>query len=111
MAPPTGLCAGCHAVGGREFVAGDPTKVTHGPDLEAAQARLRPDYVKLWIGKPVNITADNKAYDFTPVFSADGKSIAYTAMKRPGFEADRQRVTIYDVASRKTRTVTENWDR
>jgi dipeptidyl aminopeptidase/acylaminoacyl peptidase len=62
-------------------------------------------------GKTTNITAENKAYDFDPVFSSDGRSIAYTAMKRPGFEADRQRVTIYDVASKKLRTVTEKWDR
>ena len=62
-------------------------------------------------GKAVDITAENKAYDFTPVFSPDGRSIAFTAMKRPGFEADRQRLTIYDVASKKLRTVTENWDR
>jgi dipeptidyl aminopeptidase/acylaminoacyl peptidase len=62
-------------------------------------------------GKAVDITAENKAYDFTPVFSPDGRSIAFTAMKRPGFEADRQRLTIYDVASKKVRPVTENWDR
>lgn len=62
-------------------------------------------------GKTANITAENKAYDFDPVFSPDGRSIAYTAMKRPGFEADRQRVTIYDVGSKKIRTVTEKWDR
>lgn len=60
MPPPTGLCAGCHSVGGREFVAGDPTKVTHGPDLDAVQSRLRPDYVKLWIGKPTWITPYTK---------------------------------------------------
>lgn len=58
-----------------------------------------------------NITAANKAYDLDPVFSPDGKSIAFTAMKRPGFEADRQRVTIYDVAAKKLRVVTEKWDR
>ncbi len=62
-------------------------------------------------GKAINITAENKAYDNGPVWSADGRSLAFTAMKRPGFEADRQRLTIYDVASKKLRTVTEGWDR
>jgi cbb3-type cytochrome oxidase cytochrome c subunit len=51
-APPTGLCAGCHSVGGREFVAGDPTKVTRGPNLDQVSSRLRPDWVELWIYNP-----------------------------------------------------------
>ncbi|MGE0399096.1 MAG: prolyl oligopeptidase family serine peptidase [Kofleriaceae bacterium] len=61
--------------------------------------------------KPVAITASNKAYDFSPTFSRDGKSIALLQMKRPGFEADRTRISIYDVATKKTRVVTEAWDR
>ncbi len=61
--------------------------------------------------KPVNVTADNKAYDFQPVFSPDGKSLAIRQMKRPVFEADRERLSIIDVATRKTRVVTEAWDR
>jgi dipeptidyl aminopeptidase/acylaminoacyl peptidase len=32
-------------------------------------------------------------------------------MKRPGFESDRLRVAIFDLASRKLRVVTEGWDR
>ena len=61
-------------------------------------------------GKPVDITTANKAYEFEPAFSPDGKSIAYRMMTRPGFEADRERIAIYDVASRKSRVVTEAWD-
>jgi cbb3-type cytochrome oxidase cytochrome c subunit len=55
-APPTGLCAGCHAVGGRPFVAGDPTKVTRGPDLDRVTSRLRPDWLQLWLYNPKLIT-------------------------------------------------------
>ena len=61
--------------------------------------------------RTLNITADNKAYDFDPSFSPDGKTIAILQMKRPGFEADRQRVSLYDVATKKLRVVTESWDR
>jgi dipeptidyl aminopeptidase/acylaminoacyl peptidase len=61
--------------------------------------------------RPVNITAENLAYDFSPAFSPDGKSLALLVMKRAGFEADRQRVAIYDVATRRIRVLTEAWDR
>ena len=60
--------------------------------------------------KPVDLTAANKAYDFTPAFSPDGKSLAITMMKRPGFEADRLRLAIIDTATKKLRVVTEAWD-
>jgi len=62
-------------------------------------------------GKPVAITAANPAYDFAPTFSPDGKSIALLQMARAGYEADRQRLAIYDVASKQIRTLTEAWDR
>ena len=61
--------------------------------------------------RTLNITADNKAYDFDPVFSPDGKTLAILQMKRPGFEADRQRVSLYDIASKRVRVLTEQWDR
>lgn len=35
------------------------------------------------------ITTDNKAADGSPLFSPDGKWLAYRAQKRPGFEADK----------------------
>ncbi|HUJ61285.1 MAG TPA: S9 family peptidase [Kofleriaceae bacterium] len=61
--------------------------------------------------RAIDITADNKAYDDSPSYAPDGRSIAYTMMTRPGFEADRDRIAIYDVASRRKRVVTEAWDR
>ena len=61
--------------------------------------------------RPVDVTADNLAYDLGPVFSPDGKSLALRMMKRAGFEADRARLAVLDLASRKLRVVTEDWDR
>jgi dipeptidyl aminopeptidase/acylaminoacyl peptidase len=61
--------------------------------------------------RPVDVTADNPAYDNGATFSPDGKSLAIRMMKRAGFEADRERIAIIDVASRKLRVVTEGWDR
>jgi dipeptidyl aminopeptidase/acylaminoacyl peptidase len=51
-----------------------------------------------------NITADNPASDSTPLYSPDGRYIAYRAQQRPGYESDRFRLMLYD---RKTGENTE----
>ena len=58
-----------------------------------------------------NLTAANKAWDAGPVFSADGKTLYYRAMKRPGFEADRFALMAMDLASGKIREIDPQWDR
>ena len=60
---------------------------------------------------PVNLTAANPAWDAGPVFSADGKTLFYRAMKRPGFEADRFGLMAMDVASGKVKEIAAQWDR
>jgi dipeptidyl aminopeptidase/acylaminoacyl peptidase len=69
----------------------------------------------LWIvpvtgGNPIRIT-QNPAADNTPKYSPDGRFIAYRAHRRPGFEADRWRLMIYDRKSQKHATWAESWDR
>jgi Tol biopolymer transport system component len=60
--------------------------------------------------KAVDVTSANPAYDFTPTFSPDGKWLATASMKRAGYEGDRSRLTVIEVATRKPRVVTEAWD-
>lgn len=60
---------------------------------------------------PVNLTASNPAWDTGPVFSADGKTLFYRAMKRPGFEADRFALMSLDLDNGKVREIAPNWDR
>ena len=60
---------------------------------------------------PVNLTAANHATDTLPAVSPDGRTLAYVAMKRPGYEADRQVLMLRDIASGRTRALTEGWDR
>ncbi|MDQ7007218.1 MAG: S9 family peptidase [Acidobacteriota bacterium] len=60
---------------------------------------------------PVCLTDDNEAWDTQPVFSPDGRTLAWLAMARPGFEADRFRVKLRTWPEGKTRTLTEGWDR
>src|SRR5262249_29244690 len=69
----------------------------------------------LWIvpvagGPAKNITAGNPASDSTPLYSPDGKYIAYRAQKRPGYEADRFRLMLYDRKSGQKKDLTEDFD-
>src|SRR5258708_24144423 len=70
----------------------------------------------LWIvpfigGAAKNITADNPASDSTPLYSPDGKYIAYRAQQRPGYESDRFRLMLYDRKTGEKNDVTEGFDR
>jgi dipeptidyl aminopeptidase/acylaminoacyl peptidase len=57
-----------------------------------------------------NITADNPASDSTPLYSPDGKYIAYRAQTRPGYESDRFRLMLYDRKTGKKISLTEDFD-
>ena len=61
--------------------------------------------------EPMNLTDANDAWDTQPVFSNDGKRLAYLAMKRPGFEADQYDILVRDWPTGATRNLTETWDR
>jgi len=60
---------------------------------------------------PENLTRHNLAWDTGPVFSPDGRFMAYRAMRRPGFEADRWQVMVRDLATGRTREIAPRWDR
>jgi dipeptidyl aminopeptidase/acylaminoacyl peptidase len=63
------------------------------------------------LAKTKNITADNPASDSTPLYSPDGKYIAYRAQQRPGYESDRFRLMLYDRKTGEKKNVTETLDR
>src|SRR5208282_1493550 len=70
----------------------------------------------LWIvpvsgGQAKNITADNPASDSTPLYSPDGRYIAYRAQQRPGYESDRFRLMLYDRKTGEKKNLTEDFDR
>jgi dipeptidyl aminopeptidase/acylaminoacyl peptidase len=54
---------------------------------------------------PKRITT-NPAWDASPRFSPDGKTLAYLAMTRPGYEADRYEIVFRDLATGKDRSFT-----
>ncbi len=60
---------------------------------------------------PRNLTGDNPAWDTRPTFSPDGKQLAWLAMSRPGYEADRYRVMVRAWPDGAAREIAPNWDR
>jgi dipeptidyl aminopeptidase/acylaminoacyl peptidase len=60
---------------------------------------------------PTNLTDANDGTDNLPMVSPDGRTLAYFAMARPGYEADRQVLTLRDLATGKVRPLTQGWDR
>ena len=69
----------------------------------------------LWIvpvtgGEAKNITADNPASDSSPLYSPDGRYIAYRAQQRPGYESDRFRLMLYDRKTGEKKNLTDSLD-
>jgi dipeptidyl aminopeptidase/acylaminoacyl peptidase len=68
----------------------------------------------LWIvsvngGPAKNITADNPASDSSPLYSPDGRYIAYRAQSRPGYESDRFTLMLYDRKTGEKKSVPMNY--
>ena len=53
---------------------------------------------------------NNVGYDQNPQFSPDGKYIAWQSMERNGYEADRNRLCCYDLATGEKKYMTESFD-
>ena len=53
---------------------------------------------------------NNVGYDQNPKFSPDGKYLAWTSMSRNGYEADRNRLCCYNLATGEKKYLTESFD-
>jgi dipeptidyl aminopeptidase/acylaminoacyl peptidase len=62
-------------------------------------------------GTPVNLTPENPATDTGPAYSPDGRYLAWKAMARPGFEADRYAITVLDRKDGAHWELAPEWDR
>lgn len=62
------------------------------------------------VAQPRNLTEANHAWDTQPVFLKNG-DLAWLAMDRPGFEADRFHVMLHEAKTGTTRPLTQSWDR
>ena len=61
------------------------------------------------VNSPANL-ANNPGYDQNPQFSPDGKYVAWLSMVRDGYESDRMRLCVYELATGTKRYLTESFD-
>ncbi len=67
-------------------------------------------FYDLATGKTTNMTEGMMGYDTNPQFSPDGKYMAWQSMERDGYEADKNRLFVMDLATGQKTYVTELFD-
>lgn len=61
-------------------------------------------------GETINVTEGMMGYDQYPVFSPDGKHLAWTSMERDGYEADLKRLFLQELSTGKKTFLTDNFE-
>lgn len=61
-------------------------------------------------GSTRNLTEGMYGYDTNPVFSPDGSQLAWLSMEHDGYESDKNRIMVMDMASGEKRDLTTDWD-
>jgi dipeptidyl aminopeptidase/acylaminoacyl peptidase len=104
------------------FSLGGPTDYAFSPDskelafarnsdpIEAASTNTDIFVVPVSGGEPRRLTGDNKGADSSPLYSPDGRFIAYRSQATPGFESDRWRLMLYDRQANTTRELLPKYD-
>ncbi len=61
-------------------------------------------------GSTTNLTEGNGGYDTNPAYSPDGKYIAWLSMEHDGYESDKNRIFVADIATGQKTDLTSDWD-
>ncbi|MDE6268472.1 MAG: S9 family peptidase [Muribaculaceae bacterium] len=61
-------------------------------------------------GKTDNLTEGMMGYDTAPVFSPDGTKLAWLSMEHDGYESDKNRIFVLDLATGEKTDLTADWD-
>ena len=61
-------------------------------------------------GKTSNLTEGMAGYDTAPAFSPDGTRLAWLSMEHDGYESDKNRLFVLDMASGEKTDLTSEWD-
>ncbi|MEI7421678.1 MAG: S9 family peptidase [Prolixibacteraceae bacterium] len=67
-------------------------------------------FYNLETGSTKNFTSGMMGYDQNPTFSPDGKMIAWESMERDGYEADKNRLFVADLATGKKEDLSASFD-
>src|SRR5213079_1411262 len=120
MPVPRDLTPGDHDVppfslGGQDMYAISPdgqevAYTSNIDEVEATSTNNEIFIVPISGGAPKKISSSPGA-DTTPLYSPDGKYIAWRSQARAGFEADKWRLLVQDRQLGKTRDLTEKFDR
>ncbi|MDX9758100.1 MAG: S9 family peptidase [Bacteroidota bacterium] len=101
--------------GGQDFVASPDGKevafVKNTDPFIAASTNNDIWLVGIDGANPRCITTTNNGNDNQPVYSPDGRYIAYRSMARAGYEADKYDLKVYDRQNGKTTLLTDGVDR
>jgi dipeptidyl aminopeptidase/acylaminoacyl peptidase len=57
-----------------------------------------------------NLSEGNMGYDVNPVFSSDGRKIAWESMARDGYESDKSRLMVYDFDTKMRQDYSQYFD-
>ena len=102
--------------GGREQITWSPDGKQIAftiKDVDRWAESTNSDVFILDISEPTkvkNISESMEGYDNDPVYSPDGRFLAFHSMARPGFESDRNRIMVYDRASGQVTEATAGFD-
>ncbi|HEX8178317.1 MAG TPA: S9 family peptidase [Pyrinomonadaceae bacterium] len=104
------------------FSLGGPTDYAFSPDskelafvrntekVEATSTNSDIFVVPVAGGPPRLLTGTNRGADSSPLYSPDGRYLAYRSQQTPGFESDRWRLMLYDRQTNQTRELTPQFD-
>lgn len=102
---------------------GSSNDFNFSPDGSEVAYALNPEFTKatstnieiylasLTSPQTAKIISTSKGVDCQPVYSPDGKWLAWTSMKRAGFESDKRDLILYDRKTGKSKNLTEDFDR
>ncbi len=80
------------------------------PDLKLAIGTNNDVFIAPAAGGSVAAITASKANDNQPIYSPDGKYLAYKAMARPGYESDKLDLMLYDRAAKTAVNLTKKID-